>query len=76
MEKTYLRTKSRYKETSVTEYEVTAVGVITRIWTIEDGKVMKSTEYDDGNPPMVEEDSSMSSLEEVIADEKIICKKM
>ena len=62
--------------TSVTEYEVTAVGVITRIWTIEDDKVMKSTDYNDGNPPMVEEDSSMSSLEEVIADEKIICKKM
>ncbi len=60
----------------MTEYEVTAVGVITRIWTIENNKVMKSTEYDDGNPPMIEEDSSMSSLEEVIADEKILCKKM
>ena len=62
--------------TSVTEYEVTAVGVITRIWTIEDGKVMKSTDYNDGTEPMVDEEYSMSSLEEVIADEKIICKKM
>lgn len=62
--------------TSVTEYEVTAVGKITRIWTIEGGKVMKSTDYNDGTEPMVEEELSMSSLADAIEEEKGVCKKM
>ncbi|MBR4915631.1 MAG: hypothetical protein IKZ45_00910 [Fibrobacter sp.] len=62
--------------TSVTEYEVTAVGVITRIWTIEDGKVMKSTDYNDGTEPMIDEEYSMSSLNDAIEMEKGVCKKM
>lgn len=61
--------------TSVTEYEVTAVGTIIRIWTIEDGMVMKSTIYDDEDP-MIDEERGVSSLDEVLADEKIICKKL
>jgi major membrane immunogen (membrane-anchored lipoprotein) len=62
--------------TSVTEYEVTAVGKITRIWTIEDGKVMKSTDYNDGTEPMIDEEYSMSSLNDAIEMEKGVCKKM
>lgn len=34
---------------------------------------MLSTDYGDGNPPEVEEDSSMSSLDEVLDQES--CKK-
>ncbi len=64
-------------ETSVTEFEVTAVGLITRTWTIEGGKVMRTTDYDDGNAPSVEEESSMSSLDDALAEEKDgICKKI
>lgn len=62
--------------TSVTEYEVTAVGKITRIWTIEGGKVMKSTDYNDGVEPMIEEELNMSSLADAIEEEKGVCKKM
>ena len=47
--------------TAVTEFEVTAVGLITRTWTVEGGKVMKSTLYDDGNPPMVDEITEIRS---------------
>lgn len=64
-------------ETSVTEFEVTAVGLITRTWTVEGGKVMRTTDYDDGNAPSVEEESSMSSLDDALAEEKDgICKKI
>ena len=62
---------------SVTEFEVTAVGLITRTWTVEDGKVMVSTDYDDGNPPTIEEEPGMSSLEEAIEEAKDFnCKKI
>ena len=62
---------------SVTEFEVTAVGLITRTWTVEGGKVMRTTDYDDGNAPSVEEESSMSSLDDALAEEKDgICKKI
>ena len=62
---------------SVTEFEVTAVGVITRTWTVDGGKVIKTTDYNDGNPPMVDEESSMSSLDDALAEEKDgICKKI
>ena len=63
--------------TAVTEFEVTAVGVITRTWTVEGGKVIKTTQYDDGNPPLVDEESSMSSLDDALAEEKDgTCKKI
>lgn len=62
---------------SVTEFEVTAVGLITRTWTVEDGKVVKTTQYDDGNPPLVDEESSMSSLDDALTEEKDgTCKKI
>lgn len=35
---------------------------------------MLSTDYGDGNPPEIEEDSSMSSLDDVLAQES--CKKI
>ena len=64
-------------DTSVTEFEVTAVGTTTKTWTIKDGKVMVSTDYGDGNPPTVEEESSMSSLDDALTEEKDgICKKI
>lgn len=64
-------------ETSVTEFEVTAVGVITRTWTVDDGKVIKTTDYNDGNPPLVDEESSMSSLDDALTEEKDgTCKKI
>ena len=64
-------------ETSVTEFEVTAVGLITRTWTLEDGKVVKTTDYNDGVEPLVDEESSMSSLEDALTEEKDgICKKI
>ena len=63
--------------TAVTEFEVTAVGLITRTWTVEGGKVMKSTLYDVGNPPMVDEESSMSSLDDALEEEKSgTCRKI
>lgn len=63
--------------TSVTEFEVTAVGVITRTWTVDGGKVIKTTDYNDGNPPMVDEESSMSSLDDALNEEKDgTCKKI
>ena len=63
--------------TSVTEFEVTAVGLITRTWTVEGGKVMKTTDYNDGVDPMVDEESSMSSLEDALTEEKDgTCKKI
>ena len=59
------------------EVEVTAVGLITRTWTVEDGKVIKTTDYNDGNPPMVDEESSMSSLDDALNEEKDgTCKKI
>ena len=62
---------------SVTEFEVTAVGVITRTWTVEGEKVIKTTQYDDGNPPLVDEESSMTSLDDALAEEKDgTCKKI
>ena len=64
-------------ESSVTEFEVTAVGLITRTWTLEDGKVVKTTDYNDGVEPLVDEESSMSSLEDALTEEKDgICKKI
>ena len=64
-------------ETAVYEFEVTAVGLITRTWMVEDGKVIKSTLYDDGNPPLVDEELSMSSLEDALTEEKDgPCKKI
>lgn len=64
-------------ETAVYEFEVTAVGLITRTWMVEDGKVIKSTLYDDGNPPLVDEELSMSSLEDALTEEKDgTCKKI
>ena len=60
---------------SVTEYEVTAVGTITRIWTIEDGTVIKSTIYDD-DEPMIDEEFGMSSLDDALEMERDICKKL
>ena len=64
-------------ESSVTEFEVTAVGLITRTWALEDGKVVKTTDYNDGVEPLVDEESSMSSLEDALTEEKDgICKKI
>ena len=63
--------------TSVTEFEVTAVGVITRTWTVDGGKVIKTTDYNDGVEPMVDEESSMSSLDDALNEEKDgTCKKI
>ena len=62
---------------SVTEFEVTAVGVITRIWTVKDGKVIETIDYHDGNAPMVDDETGLSSLDEALTDEKEgICKKI
>ena len=64
-------------DTSVTEFEVTAVGVITRIWTVKDGKVIETIDYNDGNAPTVDDETGLSSLDEALADEKDgICKKI
>ena len=63
--------------TSATQFEVTAVGVITRTWAVDGGKVTKTTDYDDGNAPSVEEEPGMSSLEEAIEEAKgFNCKKI
>ena len=63
--------------TSATQFEVTAVGVITRTWAVDGGKVTKTTDYDDGNAPSVEEEPGMSSLEEAIEEAKDFnCKKI
>jgi FKBP-type peptidyl-prolyl cis-trans isomerase 2 len=51
--------------------------LITRTWTVEDGKVVKTTQDDDGNPPLVDEESSMSSLDDALTEEKDgTCKKI
>lgn len=62
---------------SVTEFEVTAVGLITRTWTVEDGKVMMSTDYNDGIDPFVEEEPGITSLDDALQEEKKgVCKKI
>lgn len=62
---------------SVTEFEVTAVGLITRTWTVEDGKVMMSTDYNDGIDPFVEEEPGITSLDDALQEEKEgVCKKI
>ena len=67
---TYQSCYYTYDDTSVTEYEITAVGVITRTWTVKNGIVYKTTDNNDGNEPSVDEERSMESLDEVRAMEK------
>ncbi|WP_295097639.1 hypothetical protein [uncultured Fibrobacter sp.] len=63
--------------TTATRFEVTAVGVITKTWTVEGGKVTKTTNYDDGNEPSIEDEPDLSSLEDAIEEARDYnCKKI